>query len=344
APASAGVTLAVNASGVYWSANGGGGGSQAGIMMVPLGGGAMTTVVQNAQSCGNSASFAVDDSAVYYWSSGFGGGGPGLPQSVGGLTRVALSDGTQTTLAPTPMGANGLCGAVAVDASRVYTLGINQSGGSQTVITLAQVSLAGGPLTTLATEQGMGGAGPIAVSQDRAVFQTLSPNGSGNGGPGSFEVVPGGGGSTTTVPMINNNQGGIGTFTADATNIYVIGSSCPCGPNSGSGEPTGAVVKLPIDGSPGTVLAQVTGVADDIAVDSTDVYFATDSVVWKVPISGGEARAVAGNLTGGGPIPPGCSGSCGPPLSSVIAITLDAASVYIADTNTAVNSILKVAK
>jgi hypothetical protein len=101
---------------------------------------------------------------------------------------------------------------------------------------------------------------------------------------------------------------------------------------------------LPIGGGPPTILAQFTGQASSIAVDSGHVYWSTDTAVWKVPIAGGKVSSIAGSLTSGAPGYQ-CNGGCGSPSGGVATlIAVDATSVYIADYAPNVDAVLKVSK
>jgi hypothetical protein len=324
--------IAVNSTGVFWTeANN--------IYSAPLSGGAPTTVANDAYTCGRSASFALNDNALYYWATGSNCPQPG---NCGGLTKVSLLDGTSTVLVANQAAGNmasfNQCGSMAVDADNVYVL-VTQQQGSVATHNVYKIPLAGGALMPpLATAQGGGGSqdNVLAVTPTHLVFEVWMSN-----GPPSFEVVPLGGAPAFSIALPPNSYGG-GAFAADADNIYVVGSGCPCGNNSGNGPPGGGVSKIAIRGGGGEPLAQFSGQAGGIAADATNVYWSTDTTLWKVPKAGGSAIEVAGNLTGG---VPGlqCNG-CGSGSSSTpISIALDATSVYLADHGT-VNAVLKVAK
>jgi hypothetical protein len=338
--------IAVNSTGVFWSDSGsiysagllsGSGSGSGGGATAPM------ALATDAFTCGSSIAFAVDDGALYYWSTGFN---CAQPPNCGGLTKVSLADGTRTILVPNPTNPTAgsaspnQCGSMAVDAANVYLLATRQQGSVSTQ-SVYSAPLAGAPsLTLLATVQGSGGpaGSTLAVTPAHLVFQV-----SNSSGPPSFEVVPLNGGAPFSIPLPPITSWG-GAFAADADNIYVAGSGCPCGNGSNSsGPPGGGVSKIAIRGGTGAQIAQFSGEAGGIAADATTVYWATDTTLWKVPKAGGGATEIAGNLTGG---VPGfqCTGSCGGGSGlTPISIALDATSVYLADHGN-VNAVLKVAK
>jgi len=347
-------TLEVNATAVFWNGIPNG---QAGVFSVPVAGGSVATVATDV-TCEGRHSFAVDDKNIYYVSTGNGAGfGPGSPGNNGGLVALPLLGGAPTVLVPASNGwtYNG-CPVMAVDATNVYALVRVAQPGAQSVTTLQDVPIAGGPTTTLGMSSSYSSSELVVTATD-AIVQVQN-----NNGPGSYAAIPVAGGSPVAVPVSANVPGG-SAFAADATNIYVLGSECSCNGGNGSNNnggnnnggngnspdslPTGQVVVLPIDGGPATTLARFTGLASSIAIDSANVYFSTDTAVWKVPIGGNQSQVsvVAGNLTGGAPAYKCNGGSgCGSPGSVINVIAVDATSVYIADIAPTVGAILKVPK
>jgi hypothetical protein len=325
-------SIAVNSTALFWAEPQG-----SSIMSIPTSGGTPQPVATNAQNCG-SLYFAVDDNNVYYWSNGnsFGATGP----TSSGLTQLSLATGVQTMLVPGATGGNpNTCGPLAVNAASVYWQSISPNGGSSSTATVSKVPIGGGAVTMLGMAQGASSG--LGVNSTSVVFESV------NNGPQQFDVLPAGGGPSSTL-QINVNTQGFNGFAIDDANIYVLGSgcgccSCPNSSNTGGSAPTGAVAKIPLDGSTQTVLVRFSGQAESVAVDATNVYWSTDTGVWAVPITGGASVQLSGNLTGGqaGFL---CSGGCGGGSngggSNVIAV--DATSVYIADTNSAVDAILKV--
>jgi hypothetical protein len=329
-------TLEVNANAVFWMNNQNG---QSGILSVPIAGGSPTTVTTDP-FCQGPQAFAVDDDNLYYVSTndgtGTGSGGPAL-------VETPLAGGPTTVLVPNSNG-EGSCPVLVVDRTNVYALTQVAQGGPS-VTELVDVPIAGGATSTLAMSSSYGSSALVLTPTD-AIVEVQN-----NNGPESYAAIPIAGGPAVTVPGSASTPGG-SAFTADATNIYAIGSSCPCGGNdngnnnSSSLPPTGQVVMLPIAGGPPTTLAQFTGQASSIAVDATNVYWSTDSAVWTVPIApGGKVSSLAGNLTGGVPAYQ-CNGSCGSSggVAEPTLIAVDATSVYIADYAAGVDAILKVPK
>ena len=325
--------IAVNSTGVFWTEGGN-------IYSAPLSGGAPTTVANDAYTCGPSVSFALDDNALYYWAAGSNCPQPG---NCGGLTKLSLLDGTSTVLVANQPAGNtaslNQCGSIAVDAENVYVLTTQQQG-SVSTRAVYKTPLTGGAPMLLATAQGGGGSqgDALALTPTHLVFEVWMSN-----GPPSFEVVPLGGAPAFSIALPPYSNGG-GAFAADADNIYVVGSGCPCGNNSSSGPPGGGVSKIAIGGGGGELLAQFSGQAGGIAADATTVYWSTDTTLWKVSKTGGSPIEAAGNLSGGvrGLQCNGCGGGASA-SSTPISIALDATSIYLADHGT-VNAVLKVTK
>jgi hypothetical protein len=326
-------TLEVNSSAVFWLDNQNG--QPPAIHSVPIGGGSPATVAMDL-FCQSPRTFAVDDANVYYVSAGNGlGGGPDLVEVplVGGATTVLASSGN----------GGGSCPVLAVDQTNLYALTQVAQGGPS-VSELVEVPIAGGAPTTLATSSTYS-PNALGLTPTDAIVQVTN-----NSGPASFAAIPLAGGSPVPLPA-SGDEGGPFGFVADATNIYSVGSFCPCNGNGPSydGPPNGQVVMQPIGGGAQTVLARFTGAASSIAVDSDSVYWSTDTAVWKVPIAGGPALPVAGSLTsmsngasGAGYQCTGCGG--GSPASVTTLIAVDATSIYIADFAPDVDAILKVPK
>jgi len=322
--------IAVNSSGVFWL-------DQSTIFMVPLAGGVPTVAAANVRSC-SSASFAVNDDSLYYlWT-----GSP--PDYIAGLTKLSLSTRTEALLMPNAKDANE-CGSVAIDAENIYvwTPGGNPTGPSNT-FTLSKIPMAGGAPVTLATLS-TGSVPELSVAGDVVLTPERQSDGS-----DVIRAVPIAGGKQKTIP-INLNLGGFNAFTADADNVYVVGSSCgSCSKSDNGGSsagsehpPMGAVGKIRLDGSHAKELAQVTGQALSIAVDAKYVYWSTETAVWRAPIAGGDAVPIAGGLSVGMAAIQ-CSGVCnnGQTPSVRMPIAVDATSVYILDS--VAGAVLKVPK
>ncbi len=329
--------IIANTSGIFWS-------DQSDIYWLPSSGATSTTVATNVFSCGQAASFAVDSTSVYYFSNSTACG-----QGVcSGLVKAPLSGAAPTFLLQSQNTSTFQCASIALsaDGSELYWL-TSASAGSTTTLSLDKISLAGTSAspTTVATEQSANGSSSnrLVVTGAAAIFEVNSTN-----NQSAFQVVPLSGGSATVVPLPPNSQG-LEAFTADSSNIYFLGSGCPCNNNNqggtSSGLPIGALGKVPIDGSVGTILTQFTGEAGGIAMDTSGgyVYFSTDTAAWKTPVTGGGAIPVAGNLTSGlpGSLCTGCGGSYD---QYPIAIGVDASHVYLADHAANVNALLEVPK
>ncbi len=126
--------------------------------------------------------------------------------------------------------------------------------------------------------------------------------------------------------------------------MFVASGGCCDGNSSSNGTlPVGSIDRFALDGSGGTNLAQFAGQINSMALDATNVYWATDTTVWKVPIAGGTSERLAGNLTDG-TSPYQCTGSCDEQTKPTVSIAVDAQYVYIADGSPSVNAILKVGK
>ena len=341
-PANDESTLGVNSTAVFWSGTEGG---QNGVFSVPIGGigGSPTTAVATDLACQSAQAFAVDDDNLYYWAAadntGFDQGGSGNGPTSGGLTELPLAGGTSTLLVSSGNGGiSGTCPLTAVDATNVYWL--MQGTGMQDSMAVADVPIApGGTSNTLSTASNYDPT-QLVITPTSAVVEVQSTS-----GPNSYAAIPIAGGPPIQVSPGGNSQGG-SAFTADAANIYVVGSSCPCNDDGSpyTGRPTGQVVMVPIGGGPSTTLANFTGQASSIVLDSGNVYWSTDTDVWKVSTAGGPVSSVAGNLASASTVAGAAAGyqctSCGgssPGLTTLIAV--GGASVYIADFPSSVSTV-----
>jgi hypothetical protein len=326
--------IAANSTGVYWGFS-----SDSQITTVALSGGAPTPAATGVTGCGNSGlAFGLDDNNLYYWSNS-------LPCTGGGCTTSGLADLTIPggTISPVVSGTQitnvGCPSAMAIDGSHIYALA---SQGGNTM--LMSVPRTGGTVSTLSTIVGGGSVGnTLVVTRTKALFV-----GSKNG-PSELQGVnlanpsP----APTVIPtLIDGKSFGISVFAANDSYLFVSSGGCPCGnnqSNNGGILPTGRIDRFAPDGSGATLLAQFTGVVNAIVLDASFVYWATDTTVWKVPIAGGVAKRIAGNLADGA-IPFQCDGSCSIPMNASISIAVDAKNVYIADVSPNVNAIFRVSK
>src|SRR5580698_2383884 len=250
-PSGSQTPIVANTSGVFWS-------NQSDIYWLSSSGGTPATVATNVFSCGQAASFAVDSASVYYFSNSTNCG-----QGVcSGLVQAPLSGAAPTFLTQSQNTSTFQCASVALsaDGSELYWL-TSASEGSTTTLSLDKVSLTGGSAspTTVATEQSANGSSSnrLVVTATAAIFEVNPTN-----NQTAFQVVPLSGAAATVLPLPPDSQG-VSAFAADSSNIYFLGSGCPCNNNNQggttSGLPIGAVGKVPIDGSVGTILTQFTG-------------------------------------------------------------------------------------
>jgi len=331
--------LRTNSSAVFWH-----GGTSIFMLPTSAGPGATpTAIATDFQQCGGmqGAAFGVDDANIYYFSDGSTCGGV---NNCGGLVQVSLADGTRTVLVAPPMKGNvNFCGSFAVGPGSVYVL-VGQQQGASVVYTVyaAQICVSGQPIQTMATTQSYNSpsTSPLAINSTALIFEARNTNNA-----LSLEVLPIAGGRMTELP-IDINDYGMSLFVVDDANAYAIAAGCPCNNNGNPGGgalPKGSVVKVPLDGRPSTPLAAFSGVVGGVAVDSTHVYWSTDTSAWKVPLAGGTSAPVAGNLSNG--VAPFRCASCGSPSQTqTSAIAVAASGVYLAVTGTNENAVLEVAK
>jgi hypothetical protein len=319
--------IAVNSTGVYWSLTG-----ENQISRAPLNGGATSLVASNVSSCGSEVAFGLNDDAVYYWTSSF----PctGSPCVTSGMVSYAVGSGALAMLIPSSQTlSNGCPLAIAVNKSQLFWFD-NQPN----ALVLLGAPLAKGTATTLATLPNGGTNGGLGLSNSMALFIAWQ------NGPSTLQQVPLGGGTPTPIPTeLENEGGGVNEFVVDDVNVYVASGGCPCNGESKGTLPGGRIAKFALDGSGGTLLAEFDGMISSMAQDATQVYWATDTTLWKVPKVGGAAERVAGNLTNGA-APFVCTGDCAGPTSNPVAIAVGSSSAYIADGSPNVKAVLKVSK
>jgi hypothetical protein len=290
------VVLGVNSTALFWED-----GTQNGYNFFrhPLGAGTATPVpttvtIGGAQWTPQCSVFAVDDAAFYFIASesSYSLSSAVIKLGLGGQGATVLYSASTI---PCPNG-------MAVDASNVY---VGTTGGydypdQAATATLFKIPVAGGNMTTVTTSTGYGtGFAHLGVGGSNIVF---SPQNSAQNEPNLLEAVPAAGGTPT--PLSTNVPGatpGWAAFTADAENAYVAGTGCSCDFNDQNRLPEGTVSKIPLDGSPGAVMATISGEVVDIAVGGTSVYVLTDYALYAVPIAGGSATLLAGNLGNGQP-------------------------------------------
>jgi hypothetical protein len=316
------LAIGLNSTAIFWEASNT-------VWTVPIAGGTPTMVTTNAFTCGSTSSFAVDDQYLYVLSTG------GLGLASGGLARISLASGASTLLVPTSNQSG--CASLAVDATSVYLQSFAQNGGGVGEATVSRVPIDGGTPTVLATLQSINSSA-MAVTQTDVIAATAQGNGA-----TSFAVIPLAGGPPRTITVDPSLGGGGSAFAVDASNIYLLSGGCPCnGSPSDAIQSTGLVAKVPLDGSPGTILARFVGLPGTIGVDASHVYWSTDVAIWRVPTAGGPEVAMAGNL-GAGSASYLCTSGCSIPGSEV-ALALGPGSIFVEDGNASVNAILEVSK
>ena len=186
--------------------------------------------------------------------------------------------GHECTEAPTPTCAGGYCATklgsagctgarLAIDATNVYWT---------TGSTVMQVPIAGGSATTLASGQQ---PQAIAVDATNVYFSSYLFG-------AALVSVPIGGGTPRTLSSAFG-----GKYIAVRAG-YVYGTL-----GNGGGATGPSVGKLPTSGGTPISLGSSPGALNGLAVDATNVYWATDSAVMKAPIGGGGTTAtlVSGN-------------------------------------------------
>ena len=344
-----------NASAVFWS----GSNLSSTIDSLPLSAAAGATpavVVNDAVGFGEGrAVFAVDDANLYYLANS-----SCPPVSCVDLVQASLTGGARTVLvasnalvtlltnAGIPAG-NGAGGnfrvSLALSGSFVALLFSQQMNNTTTfAVASAQIGMASQPGQLLAKGSSTNGpqVGDLAASSTTLAFVTWD-----NGNPSLRVVPPAGGSLRTLAPGGGFYGGGLGPLAIDESSVYTISSGCPCSDDnqSYSGPPPGIVARYPLDGSAPRTLASFWGSAGGVAIDSTTIYWSTDTAAWKVPLAGGMPVPVAGNLSNGVAAYqciPGC-GNNGGSQSGPTTIAIAPAAVYIAATGTE-QAILKVAR
>ena len=337
--AGSGVVVKTNSSSAFWS-------NSSGIFSAPMSAGAgtaVTTLATDGFTCNNlGIPFAVDDANYYYLSNGSGcvGSGP-----CGGLTQVSLASGTRTVLVSASTSGGSACGSIAVGATSVYLLTSQQQSNVATyTLFSALIGVAGQTASTLASVQSINGPSTSLAINSTALFFFST----GSNSAQSLQIVPINGGMVTALPVSGFFDGPAGgAMFADEANVYTLTGGCPCSGDNNqpyTGRPLGGINKTPLAGGPTTTIFTFSGALGGIAVDSADVYWSTDTTAWKVPLTGGKATALAGNLTGGVAAYQcnGCN-SGGSAQTESTAVALGASGLYIGATGTE-NELLRVAK
>jgi len=340
-----------NATTVFWSGN-----NQSNVVYrLPLSaaaGTAGTVLVSDGASLNTGrTTFVVDDANVYYFAA-IPGGGSGCPAGqCFDLVQQPLTGGTPTVL----MAWSALSTLLANAGIQVANGGANP--GASLAVSGPNVyfllSLMSNNTASYAIGDAMiGGAGQVGqivgkmtsynspTSTDLVANTTMVAFETWDNGATWLHVFPVGGGSMRTLPLPISFTGPIA---ADESYIYAIASGCQCNDNQlAMGPPPGAVTRVPLDGGASKTLARFWGTTGGAAVDSTNVYWSTDTTAWKVPLAGGTPTPVAGNL-GNGVAAYQCNGCGGGSQPGPTGIAVAPSAVYVAASGTE-QAILKVAR
>jgi hypothetical protein len=336
--------LTVNSTALFWASQNG----PSNIYRLPLSGGTPQAILQNGSAGGQNmfsvlcGGFAVDDDYLYFLGSFYGNAG-----SSTGLGRLSFADGSVTELVASPQTTGPSCPqSMAISGGYVY--GFVSQGGNGVGLQVWSAPVDGsGPFNMVFNQPSSNnGSNQVVLAGQQIVFEQSNSN-----GPLELAVVPLGGGKAT--PLTNGQSNGPGygleAFTADANNAYAGSTGCPCNDNGAesSGAPTGVVTIVPLGGGNIHNLANITGYLGAMGVDASNLYVLTDSTLWRVPLAGGAALPIAGNLTGG-TAPVNCqnnscsgyNGSGSVPQAGDLVVGSNA--VYLFDRSAGVYSILAV--
>lgn len=327
--------LAVGGSYVYWSVAG-----EGSVYRIPKSGGSADTIVQNAQYCGSAAAFTADAQSVYYFSNNVAvpctDGSGGTCNSAGVAKTTATSLATSLLWSLPSQWSNQCPLAFAVANGSVYWLSSQSSGIALYRALLNGTSSSADPIATIDRANFSGG---FWVDDKRAAFA-----GSSDSPTTLYQVSLSNGKQATVSTTVGGQDFGINMFAADTEFAYVASGGCNCdGGSNADTRPSGRIVRYAWDGTSSQLLAEFSGAISSMTVDSTSVYWATDTTVWKVPKTGGSTLRIADNLTNG-ETPFLCSGGCGMQMAGYVAIAVDDTSAYIVDTLSNVKALLKVSK
>jgi cysteine-rich repeat protein len=220
------LSIVVDATNAYWASSGT-------VMKVPILGGTPT-----ALASGQSGLFGVAvDATSVYWTT---------DSAAGTVVQVPIEGGVPTTVASgqdSPM-------RIVVDATSVYWTNHSSSG------EVMKVSISGGVPTILASTQN----NPEGIAVDATSVYWTNFKG------GTVMKVPISGGPPTTLA---SSQSGPTDIVVDDANVYWV-----------THDPTsvvGTVTKVPISGGTPTILASNQNNPQGIALDTTSVYWTTYS-------------------------------------------------------------------
>jgi hypothetical protein len=315
-----GAPFAIDDANVYYFTSSTTSGPTSAVTLVreAIGGSGSPTAIASMSACG---ALFVSDGTLYVASTA--NGSTSGPTSAT-FYSVPTRGGAPTSLATVPDWSG--AGFVVSGGSIYFNAGCAPDGRCSV---LGTVPVAGGPVAYTSSINGVSdssGQGPVAADASNvyAVMGGWNCNDNGNGDNGN-------GGS------IGSGSGGCGQSgqACCAGAACAGGVSCSADGTCPSAELTSAltggtsVVAFPVNGAQPTVLttthdgSPVTGVA----VDSSNVYWVTSTTAWAVPLAGGTAVAIAGNL-GTPPTPCGNGGTT--QASNAATIVSDGTNVYIA--------------
>lgn len=278
------------------------------IQSVPAAGGTPTVL---AAGQAHPTAIAADAISVYWTNAGSGTCPPTnpscTPPPTGSVMKIPIGGGTPTTLA----GGQNNPQRIAIDATNVYWTNEGSSGQgsapSNTDGTVMQVPIGGGALTTLASQQSL--LGLIAVGATSVYFAVDVSPGNTTLSSGAILKVPIGGGTVTTLASGQYNPGGLSVAGANVYWSVPYLNSTP-----------GALLKTGSDGGSQVELASTylpyqLPWTRTTAVDGANVYLMDEHAFKKVPLGGGAATDVLGDV----------------PLFDVTDFTVDDVNVYWAD-------------
>ena len=239
--------LAVDGTGVYFTAWTAPGGGSPTLWKVPLDGGAVANLA---------AGFWVNPIAMSHGVI-YGTGNTDPQDTSNFLLSVPVGGGAVTTLAPAsvPNARYDFTWGIAVDGTNVYWAWSEPNPSNPAPI--MKMAVDGGPATTLATGNGVRGFAADGVN----LYWT-------NSGDDTVRKVPLGGGSVSTIAA---NLSALGEIATDGHYVYVT-STRQCG----------SVLKIAVDGSSITMLATGQVGVISIAVDATSVYWPGPSGLMKL--------------------------------------------------------------
>ena len=259
------LTIAVDATSVYWTSSGDG---SVAVMKVPLCGGAVSTLAVGPD--GNATGLAVDTSRVYWVSNGNRADG-------WALMSVPVNGGTSTTLASGP----GYSGGLTIDATSVYWT--NNSMGNASSGTVMRMPLGGGAVTTLASQ-----VSPLGIAVDATSAYWTN---------GEFP------GTVVKVPIVGGTPTNLASEQTALSSIVVNSTSAFWTTQNGGQQPA-TVSSVPINGGTSRTLFSATQHdLFGLAVDATSVYWVDDppsgrGALLKMPIAGGGPVTLASGLSG----------------------------------------------